>query len=316
MPPIRLRALTAAMLAALAVLALPSAAPAAGPLTIGIGEQRPDSSRARSGPARPGRALRRGLGRAVEQAAARRDRRLHGGGEERRRARAAGLRPFALALRGAPQDLHSPRPSGTSSCASGPATRSSGVSDLERGEPPRPPTWNHPGVVGRYYDILRNNCRGCTIVGPSVLDSITMPRLGQAGGEGRRSTGSASGRSTTTSTPTASARAARARCCARRRRGSGSPRPAGWCAATTARGSSSPTRRARGQGDEVGAQARAPEPARPARLLLPLDRAEPDGHLGSALTDRRGRPRPADVVVRTFVRGCARRARARRARAR
>ena len=37
------------------------------------------------------------------------------------------------------------------------------------------PTWNRPKLVGRYYDILRNNCRECTIVGPSVLDSTKMP---------------------------------------------------------------------------------------------------------------------------------------------
>jgi hypothetical protein len=38
------------------------------------------------------------------------------------------------------------------------------------------PTWNHPRTVGRYYDILRNNCRSCTIVGPAVLDTLAMPR--------------------------------------------------------------------------------------------------------------------------------------------
>jgi hypothetical protein len=38
------------------------------------------------------------------------------------------------------------------------------------------PTWNHPAVAGRYYDILRDNCRECTIVGPSVLDTLAMPR--------------------------------------------------------------------------------------------------------------------------------------------
>ena len=38
------------------------------------------------------------------------------------------------------------------------------------------PTWNHPRVVGRYYDILRNACRGCTVAGPSVLDTRAMPR--------------------------------------------------------------------------------------------------------------------------------------------
>jgi len=38
------------------------------------------------------------------------------------------------------------------------------------------PTWNRPAIVGRYYDMLRRNCRSCTIVGPSVLDSTDMPR--------------------------------------------------------------------------------------------------------------------------------------------
>jgi len=38
------------------------------------------------------------------------------------------------------------------------------------------PTWNRPKLVGRYYDILRTDCRACTIVGPSVLDSLAMPR--------------------------------------------------------------------------------------------------------------------------------------------
>jgi hypothetical protein len=37
------------------------------------------------------------------------------------------------------------------------------------------PTWNHPSVVGRYYDMLRRNCKSCTIVGPSVLDTLAMP---------------------------------------------------------------------------------------------------------------------------------------------
>jgi hypothetical protein len=37
------------------------------------------------------------------------------------------------------------------------------------------PTWNRPRTVGRYHDILRRNCRRCTIVGPSVLDTTTMP---------------------------------------------------------------------------------------------------------------------------------------------
>jgi hypothetical protein len=37
------------------------------------------------------------------------------------------------------------------------------------------PTWNRPDVVARYYDMLRRNCRSCTIVGPSVLDTLAMP---------------------------------------------------------------------------------------------------------------------------------------------
>jgi len=40
---------------------------------------------------------------------------------------------------------------------------------------PGQPTWRRPDRVGRYYDILRNNCRGCTIVGPAVLDTLAMP---------------------------------------------------------------------------------------------------------------------------------------------
>jgi hypothetical protein len=37
------------------------------------------------------------------------------------------------------------------------------------------PTWNRPRMVARYYDMLRRNCRTCTIVGPAVLDSLAMP---------------------------------------------------------------------------------------------------------------------------------------------
>jgi hypothetical protein len=38
----------------------------------------------------------------------------------------------------------------------------------------RQPTWKRPDLVARYYDILRDNCRGCTVVGPAVLDSTGM----------------------------------------------------------------------------------------------------------------------------------------------
>ena len=48
------------------------------------------------------------------------------------------------------------------------------------------PTWNHPKLVGRYYDILRNNCRECTIVGPVGARLDRDARLGQAGREGRQ----------------------------------------------------------------------------------------------------------------------------------
>jgi hypothetical protein len=37
------------------------------------------------------------------------------------------------------------------------------------------PTWNRPDIVARYYDMMRRTCRSCTIVGPSVLDSLAMP---------------------------------------------------------------------------------------------------------------------------------------------
>jgi hypothetical protein len=37
------------------------------------------------------------------------------------------------------------------------------------------PTWNRPDIVARYYDMLRRTCRSCTIVGPSVLDTLAMP---------------------------------------------------------------------------------------------------------------------------------------------
>ena len=39
---------------------------------------------------------------------------------------------------------------------------------------PSQPTWNHPKRVGRFYDVLRHDCRRCTIVGPGVLDTATL----------------------------------------------------------------------------------------------------------------------------------------------
>ena len=38
------------------------------------------------------------------------------------------------------------------------------------------PTWRRPDLVGRYYDVLRRTCPECTVVGPAVLDTLAMPR--------------------------------------------------------------------------------------------------------------------------------------------
>ncbi len=38
------------------------------------------------------------------------------------------------------------------------------------------PTCRRPDMAARYYDILRDDCTGCTVVGPSVLDKRDMPK--------------------------------------------------------------------------------------------------------------------------------------------
>jgi hypothetical protein len=38
------------------------------------------------------------------------------------------------------------------------------------------PTCRRPDAVARFYDILKNGCAGCTVVGPSVLDKRDMPQ--------------------------------------------------------------------------------------------------------------------------------------------
>ena len=38
------------------------------------------------------------------------------------------------------------------------------------------PTCRRPDAVARFYDILRDECVGCTVVGPSVLDKRDMPK--------------------------------------------------------------------------------------------------------------------------------------------
>ena len=138
------------------------------------------------------------------------------------------------------------------------------------------PTWNRPDVVARYYDMLRRTCRSCTIVGPSVLDSLAMPGWVQQverkakhrvriwalhnyiDANRFRTRGTRSLLRVTRKTKakiwfteTGGARAPRQRLADRVRR----------------------VQEPRGQGDAAGREARAAEPADPARLLLPLDRA-------------------------------------------
>jgi hypothetical protein len=164
------------------------------------------------------------------------------------------------------------------------------------------PTWNHPKLAGRYYDILRNNCRECTIVGPSVLDSSKMPgwvkkvekaakhRIGiwaihnYIDANRFRTSGTRS-----------LLRATKARI---------------WFTETGGL-----VRRDNGSRIEF---AESPKHAvKATKWVLKLARLSPrvrrvyfyhwtapmpDATWDSALTDRRGRPRPAYTVVRTFVR--------------
>jgi hypothetical protein len=38
------------------------------------------------------------------------------------------------------------------------------------------PTCRRPDVAARYYDILRRDCHGCTVSAPALLDTLAMPR--------------------------------------------------------------------------------------------------------------------------------------------
>lgn len=38
------------------------------------------------------------------------------------------------------------------------------------------PTWRRPGLVARYYNVMRARCRGCRIVAADVLDTLSAPR--------------------------------------------------------------------------------------------------------------------------------------------
>jgi hypothetical protein len=177
-PPIRIRALTAAMLAALAVLALPSAAPAAGPLTIGIGEQRPDLftsplwSKLKAPDVRyvvawdalSNKQQRREADTYMAAAKAAGAHVLLGFSHSRSRYKARRKKlPSPRRYRREFLRFRARYPFVKTYFTWNEANH--------RGQP----TWNHPGMAGRYYDVLRNNCRKCTIVGPSVLDSSAMP---------------------------------------------------------------------------------------------------------------------------------------------
>ena len=74
------------------------------------------------------------------------------------------------------------------------------------------PTCRNPKRAAQFYLAARRHCRGCTIVGASLLDSSNMAKWAKdfqkAAGAKRRSSGAC----TTTSTPTSSAPGARARC--------------------------------------------------------------------------------------------------------
>ena len=163
------------------------------------------------------------------------------------------------------------------------------------------PTWNHPKLVGRYYDILRNNCRECTIVGPSVLDSTKMPgwvkrvekaakhRIGIWALHNYIDANRFRTRGTRSLLRATKAKIWFTETGGLVRRDNGS----------TIEFAESP---ARGEGDEVGAQARPLSPRVRRVYFYHWTAPAPDATWDSALMDRRGRPRPAYAVVRTFVR--------------
>ncbi len=174
------------------------------------------------------------------------------------------------------------------------------------------PTWNRPDVVGRYYDILRNNCPGCTIVGPSVLDTLAMPRwVKQVERAAKHRIGVwaihnyIDANRFRTSGTRSLLRATKAKI---------------WFTETGGL-----VRRDNGSKIEFADSPR--HAVKATRWVLKLARLSPrvrriyfyhwtapapDATWDSALTDLRGRPRPAYAVVRTFVRRMRAAARARR----
>ena len=145
--------------------------------------------------------------------------------------------------------------------------------------------------------MLRRNCRSCTIVGPSVLDSTHMPRWVRAGRAQREAPRPHLGAAQLhRRQPLPHQRHALA--------AEGDAQDEGEDLVHRDRRPRAPRQRladrvrrledARGQGDAAGGEARAPEPAGPARLLLPLGRARRRTRPGtprcSIAAAARGRP--------------------------
>ena len=237
--------------------------------------------------------------------AARGDRRLHGGGGERRRARAPRLQPLALALQARAQvaALAAPLPARVQALP-GALPVHHELPDLERGEPPRPADVEPP-EAGR--PLLRHPAHRL----PRVHDRRALgarldqdAALGQAGGEGREDADRDLG----------DPQLHRRQPLPHARHALAAARDEGEDLVHRDRRPRAPRQRledrvrrvaeARGAGDEVGAQARAHQPPRPARLLLPLDRARPQGHLGLR-ADRPPRQAAARLQGRAHVRAPA-----------
>ena len=150
--------------------------------------------------------------------------------------------------------------------------------DLERGEPLRPADVEPPRAGGRYYDILRTDCRECTIVG------AVRARLDRDAALGQQVEKAAKHRIGIWAHPQLHRRQplphARHALAAARDEGEDLVHRDRRARAPRQRLADRVRRARRGtrEGDEVGAQARPPEPPRPAR--------------STSTTGPRPRPRP------------------------
>ena len=167
------------------------------------------------------------------------------------------------------------------------------------------PTWNRPGVVARYYDMLRRNCRSCTIVGPSVLDSTAMPGwVQQVERKAKHRIGIWALHNYI------DANRFRTRGTRSLLRVTRKTHAKIWFTETGGL-----VRRRNGSRIEFAeSRKHAVKATRQVERLARLSRRvqrvyfyhwiapAPDAHWDSALTDRRGRPRPAYTVVRTYIR--------------